>query len=94
MNGASFRKSLIVLLALILYTAFMMATDASEPAKKRGDYPRCQTVCLDQLEKRMTELSEGYKKTGDRLAYQERVEQAGLDYDRCIQDCKELLPVK
>jgi hypothetical protein len=93
MAGVIVKKSLIVLLAFAICTTLVWAAGSSDSAK-RGDYPACQRWCLDRLEKRMADYFEEYKRTGDKLAYEERVERARLDYDDCITNCKVLIPVK
>jgi hypothetical protein len=42
----------------------------------------------------MAQLSESYKKTGDRLSYEEQVEKARSVYDDCIDNCRDRYPVK
>jgi hypothetical protein len=84
---------LTTVLALVLYALPVTMSRADEKAV-RGDYPRCQEDCLIRLQNRMTQLSEEYRKVGDRLRYQESVERARLDFDSCVENCKELIPVK
>ncbi len=93
MEGTFIKRIAAVLFALVLCTILLTPSNGSEKPG-RGDYPQCQDKCVTQLEKRMTDLSEEYKKQGGRLSYEERVEQARSDYDSCINRCKEPLPVK
>jgi hypothetical protein len=83
----------MVLIALSLCATLVWAASNSDTAR-RGDYPRCQKWCLDRLDKCMAEYAEEYKRTGDKQVYEERVEQARLDYDDCITNCKMPVPVK
>jgi hypothetical protein len=73
---------------------FMLLTSSPDDRKIRGDYPRCQQECLQELQQGMSRLSEAYVKNGDRLRYEEQVEEVNGVYDRCLRDCKELIPVK
>lgn len=93
MNNRFFKNLLIVLLALLLSAAFPTLSNASGKAK-RGDYPQCQEECLSRLRKRMAQVSEEYRSKVNRLLYEERVEQARIDYNDCIVNCKEPRPVK
>jgi hypothetical protein len=92
-TGSILRRLVIALSTLAFCLVLVTASDGAERGK-RGDYPECQKVCLGVLTKRMTELSEDYEKTGDKMLYQERVERARSDYDDCIDDCKQVIPVK
>jgi hypothetical protein len=60
----------------------------------RGDYPKCQQECLSQLEKGMAKASDMLSKDQKRIFYEEQVEKTNLNYNRCITNCKELMPVK
>jgi|WetSurMetagenome_2_1015567.scaffolds.fasta_scaffold200173_1 hypothetical protein len=93
MTSEQFRRLLVLSFALAMCAAFACTSRASEKPK-RGDYPHCQEQCVDQLRERMSKISDDYDKTANRLLYQELVEKARLDYDSCIENCKELLPVK
>lgn len=42
----------------------------------------------------MHKLAEEYKATGNRLQYQDNVERQGLDYETCLENCRQLYPVK
>jgi hypothetical protein len=79
-------------LALVLCTGIASAAAPDRP--KRGDYPGCQQECLVRLKKTMNQLSAEYERTGNRLLYENRVEQARVVYDDCIDACKERFPVK
>lgn len=87
------KKLSAVLLAFVLGFGLVTAPHAAGQGK-RGDYPQCQKCCLSTLETSMSGISEEYGKTGNRLRYQERVERARVDYDDCIANCKDLIPVK
>jgi hypothetical protein len=89
----SLKRLLAALLMLALSDAIITLSIAAEQSK-RGNYPQCQEECLSMLKKRMAGLSESYKNTGKRLEYEASVEEARLDYDLCIVNCKALLPVK
>jgi hypothetical protein len=93
MSAMLFKRMLIVLTVIVLCATLVWSATNSDTAK-RGDYPGCQKWCLDRLEKRMADYAEEYRRTGDKMAYEERVEQARLDYDDCITNCKMPVPVK
>jgi hypothetical protein len=92
-TGSALKRLVIVLSALAFCFALATVSNAAEPGK-RGDYPQCQKGCLGILTKRMTEISEDYEKTGDKFLYQERVERTRSDYSDCIDNCKQVIPVK
>lgn len=85
-----------ILSAILLLFAFSTGLQPAYPNDKptRGDYPKCQEECLSRLNKRMTELSDMYNKTENKLQYEELVDQARDDYDRCITNCRKIYPVK
>lgn len=61
---------------------------------KRGEGPKCQKECLKEHVEKMAVLDKTLSKTGDRLAYQDQVEQAEQLYARCLTNCREVIPVK
>jgi hypothetical protein len=89
----SCRKSRVALFALVICVALAVGANANGPGK-RGDYPQCQKVCVNSLERRMTEASEDYEKKGSKLLYQESVEKARSEYNDCIDRCTQPFPIK
>ncbi len=85
-------RLLSIVLALVVCGGAVQATASDRP--RRGDYPRCQEECLARLKKTMGDVSGEYEKTGDRLLYENRVEQARYAYDDCIDTCRVRYPVK
>ena len=63
-------------------------------AAKRGDAPQCQTECLTQHRSNVRKLINNYEKTQSKADFQERVDKAVEAYRMCIENCKELMPVK
>jgi len=63
-------------------------------AAKRGDAPRCQTECLAQHRSNVKKLMNNYEKTQNKADFQEHVDKAVEEYRECIENCKELIPVK
>ncbi len=85
------KRLVLIVLALALCAG---AALAGPDKPRRGDYPRCQDECLLRLKRTMSALSEEYEKTGNRLLYESKVEQARAGYDDCIDACRERFPVK
>lgn len=86
-------RGAILLYVLVLIAGFSVPAHTAE-RPKRGDYPRCQEECLVRLKKTMAELSAEYEKLGNRLLYENKVEQARGSYDNCIDACRQRYPVK
>lgn len=42
----------------------------------------------------MRDLAEGYKKSGNKMDYQDKVEGLGHEYVLCLDNCREPYPVK
>ena len=63
-------------------------------AAKRGDAPRCQTECLAQHRSNVNKLMNTYEKTQNKADFQEHMGKAVEEYRECIENCKELMPVK
>jgi hypothetical protein len=59
----------------------------------RGDYPKCQQDCLNQLDKDMKQASD-ILSTDGRLIYEDKIEEVNQKYNQCITDCKTPTPVK
>jgi hypothetical protein len=62
--------------------------------KMRGDYPKCQQECLEQLDKDMAQASGDFVKDKNRIFYEEKVEKVNQKYNQCLNSCKEPMPVK
>lgn len=93
MNVSRCIKGTIILLAFALY--ILCLSFSTTPAKvKRGDVPYCQQECLALHSERMKQLSDEYMKTGDKMGYQERVDEEVLNYSRCLTNCREVVPIK
>jgi hypothetical protein len=63
-------------------------------AAKRGDAPQCQTECLAQHRSAVNRLMKNYEKTQNKADFQEHMDKAVEQYRACIENCKELMPVK
>lgn len=63
-------------------------------AAKRGDAPQCQTECLAQHRSDVEKLMNNYEKTHYKPDFQEHMDKAVEAYRACIENCKELMPVK
>jgi hypothetical protein len=63
-------------------------------AAKRGDAPQCQTECLAQHTSTVKKLTNDYVKTQNKGDFQEHMDKAVEEYRACIENCKELMPVK
>lgn len=93
MSASRSIKAMIVLLAFAL--CILCFSLSSTPAMtKRGDVPQCQQECLALHSQRMKQLSDEYMKTGDKMGYQDRVDEEVLSYSRCLTNCRELHPIK
>jgi hypothetical protein len=93
MNASPFIKGMITLLACVLCSIYFLSSAA--PAKtKRGDAPACQEECLAHHTDRMRQLSQEYLNTGNKLKYQDEVEEEVLNYSHCLTECREVLPIK
>jgi hypothetical protein len=71
-----------------------VACSRNENKGKRGDEPRCQNECLKEHSEKMILLDKSLSKTGDKLAYQEQVEQEENRYAHCLTNCREVVPIK
>lgn len=80
-----------VLLSLFSITAMVSSTTAKA---KRGEEPWCQEECLARHSARMKLLSEEYAKIGNKMKYQNLVEDEASHYFKCLTDCRELIQVK
>ncbi|HEX3001485.1 MAG TPA: hypothetical protein VHN82_03810 [Methanoregula sp.] len=83
----------VIALSLVLIAGLAGPLRGDEKPK-RGDYPRCQEECLSQLRSRMAALSEEYKRTENKLLYEQEVERARYHYDDCIDRCRIRYSVK
>jgi hypothetical protein len=61
---------------------------------QRGQFPQCQEECLKRHNEKMHKLAEEYKATGNSLQYQDAVEAQGLEYEKCLDNCRLPYPVK
>jgi hypothetical protein len=93
MNTSPFIKGMIALLAFVLCSFYFVLS--AVPAKtKRGDAPHCQEECLTHHADKMRQLSQEYLNIGNKMEYQDRVEEEVLNYSRCLTECRVVLPVK
>jgi hypothetical protein len=93
MNISRCIKGAIILLAFVPCSSYFAFSAA--PAKtKRGDVPHCQEECLRHHSDNMGQLSQEYLSIGDKMKYQDRVEEEVLNYSRCLTECRAILPVK
>jgi hypothetical protein len=93
MKASHFIKGLIIPLTVALCSFYFVFSAA--PAKtKRGDTPHCQEECLTHHREMMGQLSQEYLKTGNKMKYQDGVEEEVVNYSRCLTECREVLPVK
>jgi hypothetical protein len=86
-------RKLVFIVLLSLFSILVMVSSSIATAK-RGEEPQCQEECLAAHSKRMKLLSEEYLKTGDKLKYQDAVEDDASRYFRCLTNCRELMPLK
>jgi hypothetical protein len=82
------------LIFAIIYSFVVAIPCLATEKPKRGDYPRCQELCVTRLGERLAELAESLRKTGKTLVYENLVEQSKEDFDGCIETCKQPHPVK
>lgn len=73
--------------------AFLGAPLASH-SPLRGQSPECQERCLTQHTEKMRRPAEWYGTSKDKLHYQDEVESLGLEYEKCLENCRTLYPVK
>jgi hypothetical protein len=86
------RKLVFVSLSCVFLT-FMMFFYTITYAQ-RGDEPRCQQECLSKHSAKMKALSEEYMKEGNKMKYQDAVEDETSRYVQCLTNCRELIQVK
>jgi hypothetical protein len=70
------------------------AYSETQEKPKRGNDPWCQKECLKEHSERMAALEERLSRTGNKLAYQDLVEEEEGRYARCLTNCREVIPVK
>jgi hypothetical protein len=71
-----------------------IAYSETQSRGKRGDEPQCQKECLKEHSEKMATLNKTLSITGNKLVYQDQVEQAEQLYARCLTNCREIIPVK
>jgi hypothetical protein len=86
-------KSIIFAVGVVLCISLLLWSSAGGKPT-RGDGPVCQEGCLQEHTQKMKKFSEDLARTGDRIAYQDQVEQAEKGYAQCLTNCRELIPVK
>jgi hypothetical protein len=88
-----YASKLVFFIFLSLFLIFMMHSPAIAKAR-RGEEPQCQEECLATHAAKMKLLSGEYVKRGDKMKYQDAVEDEASRYSRCLTNCRELMPVK
>jgi hypothetical protein len=86
-------RKLVFFVLLSLFSILVMASFTIAKAK-RGEDPQCQEECLATHSARMKLLSEEYLKTGNKMNYQDAVENEASRYFQCLTNCRELIQVK
>jgi hypothetical protein len=77
---------------LCLFTA--LATSTGHGAAKRGDAPHCQEACLVEHQRHLEKLTRDLEEKRNKFEFQDSVEDAVKEYNRCIEYCREPQPVK
>lgn len=91
----TFFLTVVVLCIVTVLFCFSSITYSEGQNKvKRGDEPQCQNACLKEHSEKMSELEKSLSKTGNKLAYQNQVEEEENRYARCLTNCRELVPIK
>lgn len=93
MNNLWTRTTAIVLIIVTQWIVLPTLPLASS-APNRGQFPECQEECLKQHTEEMHRVAEKYKKTNESLQYQDDVQNLGLQYEACLDNCRQLYPVK
>jgi hypothetical protein len=86
-------RELVFFIFLSLFLIFMMHSSAIAKARG-GEEPQCQEECLATHAMKMKLLLGEYAKRGDKMKYQDAVEDEASRYARCLTNCRELIPVK
>jgi hypothetical protein len=86
-------RKLIFFALLGLFSICVMFSFTTAQAQ-RGDEPRCQQECLARHLVKMKALSEEYTKAGNKIQYQDAVEDEASRYVQCLTNCREIIPVK
>jgi hypothetical protein len=84
----------IVFFVLLSLFSFLVMVPPAIAKAKRGEEPQCQEECLAKHSARMKLLSEEYLKIGNKMNYQDAVEDEASRYFHCLTNCRELIPVK
>jgi hypothetical protein len=87
-------RALIALTGIILFLTGSSSLSIVSYAAKRGDFPRCQEECFCRHRQHMEKLFEHGKHTQNGIQFQEQVDQEVAEYSACLNDCRELMPVK
>jgi hypothetical protein len=86
-------RKLVFFVLLSLFSIIVMVSSTTAKAK-RGEEPWCQEECLARHSARTKLLSEEYAKTGNKMKYQDLVEDEASHYFQCLTNCRELMQVK
>jgi hypothetical protein len=82
-------------LFVVFSLVWVVLVGSSTTAKaKRGEVPQCQEECLATHSAKMKALAEEYAKTGNKMNYQDLVEEEASRYGKCLTNCRELMQVK
>jgi hypothetical protein len=87
-------KDFVFFVLLLPLLSILAIFSFSEATTTRGVEPLCQEECLATHSAKMKLLAKDYANTGDKMKYQDAVEDEAHRYLQCLTDCKELLPVK
>jgi len=78
---------------LPLFLIIMMVSPVLAESN-RGEEPQCQEECLSTHSAKMKLLSMEYKTKGDKVKYQDAVDDEASRYFRCLTNCRVPMPVK
>jgi hypothetical protein len=85
---------ILIGLVFVFFSVSTSAYSETQGRGKRGDEPQCQKECLQEHSEKMAILGKVLSKTGDRLAYQDQVEEEEHRYARCLTNCRAIIPIK
>jgi hypothetical protein len=85
LRKSSLRKLVFVSLSC-LFSICVMFSSATAQAQ-RGIEPRCQQGCLARHSAKMKALSEEYMNAGNKMQYQDAVEDEASRYVQCLTNC-------
>ena len=94
LQPASRRFRCMVILVMFICSPLLLSVCVARAEGKRGEAPQCDEECLAHHNQKMSQLSQEYLKTKDKMSYQDKVQEEVSRYSRCLTDCRQVLPVK